>query len=227
MRRLLAAALTGALALTIAGPASAQSTPADGTATVVHAVPGLTVDVFVNGGRFLTNFKPGTVAGPVSLPGDTQYDVAIFADGAIDDSVQQQPPGVLPAIAGSAFLPAGADVSLVAGLLGDGTPNLFVFVNDVSPTDPSKSRVAVRHVAAAGTVDGWINLARIRNIDNGEDAVAQVRSGWKLIWASAPGRLKPIIGPVVAKLASGDLYQVYAWGTANSGFRFLIVPRDL
>ena len=43
-----------------------------GTVTVVHGVPGLTVDVYVNGGLTLPDFAPGTITDPLTLPAFTR-----------------------------------------------------------------------------------------------------------------------------------------------------------
>ena len=66
--------ITGLMAFT--GIAAAQTS--GGKVTVVHGIPGLTVDVYVNGALTLEDFQPGDVAGPLDLPaGD--YDLAITA----------------------------------------------------------------------------------------------------------------------------------------------------
>jgi len=115
----------------------------DGKVTVVHGVPGLTVDVYVNGNLTLPGFAPGTVTRPISLP-QGNYDIAIVAEGGDPSN---------PAISGSVFLPAGANASVVAYLAADGTPSLKAFVNDLSSIADDDSRIVVRHVAQAGAVD--------------------------------------------------------------------------
>ncbi len=112
-----------------------------GKVTVVHAVPDLTVDVYVNDALFLEDFQPGSVVGPVDLPA-SNYDVEITP--ANSDTV---------AISGSAALTKGADVTLVAHLAEGGAPVLGVFTNDQSRIRPRKSRVTVRHTADAPGVD--------------------------------------------------------------------------
>ena len=73
----LAAGVVGGLSAATAASAAAAE---NGTVYVVHGVPGLTVDVYVNGKAALTGFKPGQVAGPLSLaPGS--YDVAVRKAG--------------------------------------------------------------------------------------------------------------------------------------------------
>ena len=62
-RRILAIGAAAALALSgLAVPAHAAD---QAQLSVLHGVPDLTVDVYVNGERTLNNFKPGTLAGPV------------------------------------------------------------------------------------------------------------------------------------------------------------------
>ena len=59
---LLSAALLGLIGVALgAAPAQAAS---DAHVSVLHAVPGATVDVYVNGDRLLKNFKPGTLTEP-------------------------------------------------------------------------------------------------------------------------------------------------------------------
>ncbi|HZA72263.1 MAG TPA: DUF4397 domain-containing protein, partial [Propionibacteriaceae bacterium] len=79
------AALLGATAVVWAGLA-APAYAADGVKlSVLHGVPGLTVDVYVNGERTINDFKPGTLAGPLDLDAGS-YEVAITAADAEDDS---------------------------------------------------------------------------------------------------------------------------------------------
>ena len=86
MRRVIAATAAGSLAIAAALfgalPASAADTA---EVFVVHGIPGLPVDVYVNGALTLDNFQPETVAGPLDLPAGS-YDVAITAADAADDS---------------------------------------------------------------------------------------------------------------------------------------------
>src|SRR5512143_523233 len=104
------AALTaGLVALPLAAPASAAA--GSGTVTVIHGVPGLPVDVYVNGKLTLTNFAPDTVTPPIALPAGT-YTIDIRKAG--------DPPRTPPAITGTATLAAGGNASLVAHLSAAG-----------------------------------------------------------------------------------------------------------
>src|SRR3712207_9522233 len=78
-------ALAGAAAVVWAGLAVPAYAAEGVKLSVLHGVPGLTVDVYVNGERTLDDFKPGKLAGPLSLDGGT-YQVAITASDAQDDS---------------------------------------------------------------------------------------------------------------------------------------------
>lgn len=62
-----------------AGPATAQDDTS--SVSVLHAVPGLTVDVYVNGEETLPDFEPGTLTDPLELPAGA-YDIEVYADGA-------------------------------------------------------------------------------------------------------------------------------------------------
>ncbi|MFC7511181.1 DUF4397 domain-containing protein [Streptomyces thermocarboxydus] len=45
--------------------------------SVVHGIPGMTVDVYANGDELLSGFEPGTVTEPQSLKAYS-YDIQIF-----------------------------------------------------------------------------------------------------------------------------------------------------
>ena len=142
-RRILAIGAAAALALSgLAMPAHAAD---QAQLSVLHAVPGLTVDVYVNGERTLNNFKPGTLAGPLKLDAGT-YSVAITAADAKDDS----DPAIGPI---DLKLDAGKNYTAVAHLKENGDPTATLFTNDTSKTDAGQGRLTVRHVAAAPAVD--------------------------------------------------------------------------
>ena len=84
--RPLALVAAGSLMLATTALAATPAHAADGVKlSVLHAVPDLTVDVYVDGKRTLDNFKPGMMAGPLELAAGT-YEVAITAGDAKDDS---------------------------------------------------------------------------------------------------------------------------------------------
>ena len=68
MKRVLAATAAGGLALATAFMGAASASAADtATVYVVHGIPDLPVDVYVNGALTLDDFQPETVAGPLDL----------------------------------------------------------------------------------------------------------------------------------------------------------------
>ena len=83
-RALAVLALVGAT-LGLVSPANAAGN--DATVSVLHGVPGATVDVYANGKPLLTNFKPGTLTDPVMLPAGS-YDLKVTAAGAGEHHVR-------------------------------------------------------------------------------------------------------------------------------------------
>ena len=170
MRSLRALAVAGALAAAVGtGVALAAPSSAAGTSqvSVLHGVPGLTVDVYANGQKLLTNFKPGTLTDPVALPEGT-YDLKVFPAGKGPDGT--------PAIeAKGVKVPAGANITVVAHLTADGKPTLTPYVNDVSTIKPGQARITVRHDAAAPAVDVRAGGTPVfKNLTNPNEAKADI-----------------------------------------------------
>lgn len=214
MRIRLTAFLAVALLLILAPAASAQSDT--GTVTVVHGVPGVTVDVWVNGDPTLEGFEPGTVTDPLELPAGS-YDVEIFPAGADPDSED-------PVISGSADLEAGANVSLVAHLDAEGTPTLGVFANDTSTIDAGEARITVRHTAAAPAVDILANGdAVFTGVENGQEGVADLPAGTIEAAVALAGETDPVLGPAEVNLGEGVNTIVYAIGSAEEDTLDLLI----
>ena len=112
--------VSGIAAGTLALVALAATLPGLGHAdtaqlSVLHGVPDLTVDVWVNGERTLDDFTPGSLAGPLDLPAGT-YTVAITAADATDASS----PAIGPV---DLALEAGKNYTAVAHLDARGRPD--------------------------------------------------------------------------------------------------------
>jgi hypothetical protein len=199
-------ALLGLLA--IAPPAGAAST--DGTVYVVHGIPGVPVDVYVNGTKTLSNFAPSTVAGPLSLPAGS-YTIKIFKVGAAASTT--------PVIDSTVQLPAGANVSLVANLNASGQPTLSTFVNDVSAAPAGDGRLIVRHTAAAPAVDVLAGGQPVfKNLVNGQGNEANLPAGTVTASVVATGTTTPVlIGPAPVTVDAGMATVVYAVGAPASG----------
>lgn len=214
MRTRLIALLAVALMVIFAPAAQAQSDT--GLVTVVHGIPGLTVDVYVNGDLTLEDFEPGTVTGPLELP-EGIYDIEIYPADADPDTED-------PAIAGSADLTAGANVSLVAHLDADGTPTLSVFANDTSKLDAGEARITVRHTAAAPAVDILANGSPVfEGVENGDEGVADLPAGTIEAAVALAGTEDIVLGPADVDLAEGVNTIIYAVGSVQDDTLDLLV----
>jgi hypothetical protein len=200
----LAAGLASGLGAAMARPAAAADS---GTVYVVHGVPGLTVDVYVNGKAELTGFRPGEVAGPLSLPPGS-YDVAIRKAGEAATAA--------PAIDKKVVLPAGANVSLVAHLSAAGAPTLTAFANPVGGLANGKARLVVRHTAAAPAVDVLAGGKPVfTGLTNPNQQTSDLAPGPVPAAVALAGTTKPVIGPADLTLKAGQATVVYAIGSAQ------------
>ena len=193
-----------AAALTLAGPA--QAAESDAQLSVLHGVPGLTVDVWVNGERTLDDFTPGTLAGPLALPaGD--YDLAITAADAADASA----PVIGPV---KVSLAASGNYTAVANLDAEGKPTANFFTNDVARLEPGKGKLTVRHTAAAPAVDVLAGGAPvISGLANPKEETLTLAPGTLSAAVAAAGTTTPVLGPADVTVAEGTHTVVYAWGS--------------
>lgn len=202
----------GAPLVALAAPAAAAES---GTVYVVHGVPGLTVDVYVNDDKTLTSFAPGSVAGPLTLD-EGDYDIAIRAAG--------DPATATPAIDETVTLPAGANVSLVAHLSADGKPTLTPFVNPLDDLDSAQARLVVRHTAAAPAVDILAGGQPVfTDLTNPNADQADLAPGTVAASVALAGTTDPVIGPADLTLAAGKVAVVYAIGSATDKTLDLVV----
>jgi len=198
-----AAAMTGA-AVATAGPAGAAESS---KVSVVHGIPGVPVDVYVNGAKTLTAFQPSTVAGPLTLNAGT-YDVALTKPGEPVGSPLLEKKGIA--------VPGGANLSLVAHLDAAGKPVLTAFVNDAGPIKAGMARLVVRHTAAAPAVD--VRAAGkpvFPNLTNPNEAKADLPAGTVSADVALAGTSTVVLGPKDLSLAAGSVTIVYAVGSAQ------------
>ena len=198
----------GALGALVAlgGLAPAQAAEGDAKLSVLHGVPGLTVDVYVNDKLTLDDFKPGDLAGPLDLAPGT-YKVAITASDAADASAPAIGPVDLP-------LEAGMNYTAVAHLDEAGKPTATLFTNDISQLAAGEGRLTVRHVAAAPAVDVLANGAvAVTALTNPNESVLTLPAGTISAAVAATGTTDPVIGPADVNVAEGTNTIVYAWGS--------------
>jgi len=211
----LAATTAGSIAIAAALLGASPAAAADTAEVyVVHGVPGLTVDVYVDGQRALDNFQPETVAGPLDLPAGS-HAVAITAADATDASN--------PVLSATADLTAGNSYSLVAHLTADGNPTLTPYSNDISTVPAGRARLVVRHDAAAPAVDvragGAVVLSDVTNPNQGGLTVPAGTVSADVVLA---GTSTVAIGPADVTLTEGTATFVHAVGSADDGTLALV-----
>ncbi|MEU8222019.1 DUF4397 domain-containing protein [Kribbella sp. NPDC048915] len=201
-----AVAVVSAGLLLAGGPvAAAQAAPAaSATVSVLHGVPGATVDVYANGQKLLTNFKPGTLTDPLKLP-EGEYDLKVTAAGKTAALIQ----------ANDVAVPGGANVTVVAHLDASGKPVLTPYVNDTSKLAAGQARITVRHTAAAPAVDVRAGGKPVfTGLTNPKEAKADLPAGTVKADVVLAGTSTVALGPADVDLKEGTNTIVYAWGSA-------------
>jgi len=210
MRKTLIAGIAAGAFIAAAAALPASAAEGDAQLSVLHAVPGVTVDVYVNGALTLDDFTPGTLAGPLPLPAGT-YSVAITASDAADASAPVIGPVDLP-------LAANGNYTAVAHLDASGNPTATLFTNDTATLAAGEGRLTVRHVAAAPAVDVLAGGSPvITNLANPGESVLTLPAGTVSASVAATGTTDPVIGPADVDVAEGTNTIVYAWGSLADG----------
>jgi hypothetical protein len=214
-------ALAGALASV---PTSAS---AANKIYVVHGIPGVTVDVYVDGvGLLLNDFTFTTIAGPLDL-----------AAGDYTIRIKDQT-GVSEIYAETLTVPAGdnLNISIAAHLNAAGTPDLTAFVNANTEIEPGNARLGVRHAAYAPAVDvvvsGEVPKGKggvlLPGVVSTQGAVLDVPEDDYAVWLrvsrnGGQGNAKPVLRPVNLKLEEGLAVYVFAVGSVSDGtFQYLV-----
>lgn len=213
-KRLLGLGVVATLGVSMLGMGTASA--ADASLNVVHGIPGVDVEVCVNGAVAIPDFNPGEVVTGVPVPAGT-YDVKIVAAGdTCDDTAILEATGV--------ELASDKNYTAIAYLSEDGAPTLGLFRNNVKALKADRARLTIRHTAAAPAVDVWANGAvLLEDVPNGASATMKVPAGVYAAWVSLPGDYVPVIGPEVLDLQEGTAYQVYAWGNGTAGYDLAVV----
>ncbi|OII28645.1 DUF4397 domain-containing protein [Curtobacterium sp. MCBA15_013] len=211
MRKTLATGLAAGVLLAAAAaavPAAASAATGDATLSVLHAVPDVTVDVYLDGKRALDDFTPGTLAGPMMVPAGA-HQLAITASDAADASE----PVIGPV---DVTLDAGGNYTAVAHDDTSGKPTATLFTNDVSATPAGQGRLIVRHVAAAPAVDVLAGgEAVVSNLSNPDEQALELPAGTVSASVAATGTTDPVIGPADVAVTAGADTIVYAWGSLD------------
>lgn len=211
MRKVKLLLLAFALAVVPAMTALGQSD--EGQVIVVHGVPDLPVDIYVNGDLTLENFLYGDVAGPLALPAGS-YDIEVFAAGADPDTDAA-------ALTGSTELPAGATATIAAYLQEGGAATLGVFVENTTAIDAGNARVTAYHLADFGPVDILVNDGAVwEGVTNGNGANTDVPADTYNIKITAAGDAATVAFDADVALAEGVNTIAYAVGSvADANFQ--------
>lgn len=208
MRKLLVLLVLTALLLV---GVSVTGATAPTTVYIVHGIPGVPVDVYVNGQLTVPNFQPESIIGPFSGPAGSA-DVAIVAAGGDPSN---------PVLAGTFSFAAGGNVTIVAHLDANAAPTVSVFDNDFSK--PSGARLIARHTAAAPAVDAVLLdgqgaiIARVGPLANGQQGVVPFEPGNYTGGLVPTGTDTIVYGPQSANLRAGTIYVSYAIGDIGAG----------
>lgn len=205
-------AAAGAAGLVAAAGFAAPASAAEGDAqlSVLHGVPDLTVDVWVDGVLTLDDFAPGSLAGPLPLPAGG-YSLAVTAsDAASADEAVIGPVDV--------ELESGGNYTAVANLDSEGNPTANLYTNDVSTIEAGKGKLTVRHTAAAPEVDVLAGDAPVvEGLANPDEQTLTLEPGTVSAAVAAAGTTDPVIGPADLTIAEGTHTIVYAWGSLEDG----------
>jgi len=195
-----------AIAATSIIPQSASAqTAAD--ITLVHGIPGTTVDVAVDGTVVIDNFVPGSLANISSFAGETLENVTV-----LDDATQEVVIGPIAQL----VVPDSGSHSIVAHFNATGTPVLTTFANNTNPTAEGMARFTLRHTAQADAIDLIVGDQRpIVGAVNGDSAELELPDG-----ELTDAQLAESGGVALAQIATLDLAAntntiVYAVGSTD------------
>ncbi len=203
----MAAAVAVGLAPVAGAAFFAPSASAADTAkvTVVHGIPDLKVDVYVDGKVALEDFTYKTVTPEISLPaGDRKIDIRPAGAAASSKAV----------LSTTATVTAGLNATIVANLSADGKPAANIFVNPTTAIPDKMGRIIVRHTAAAPAVDILAGgKAVIKGLSNPNEKAIMVPAGTVQASVAAAGSTTPLLGPLPVAVEGGKTTVVYAIGS--------------
>lgn len=245
LRKPLFAALALLLGLVALPVTAASASGGGGTSKVyvTHGLPldnsGTIVDVYAGppgnigaASLLIDDFAFGQSVGPVELAAAT-YTVYLAAPTA-DDNGSLQPGEVI--YQQDLAVPAGLNLSAVASFNAGGSPQIAVFVNDVSKTSYFDGRLSVRHAAAAPAVKVDVGLYPFNRIfpkfftksvgpaSNGQQADLKLPSYFRYdIGVRVASNNAFVKGVDKFKVDARTLTNVYAVGNpANGSFQFVV-----
>lgn len=204
MKKILAGA--AALAATLlAVPAGTSGAQESADIMLLHGIPGITVDVAVDGAVVIPGFEPGDMQDLSSFAGQTLTNLEVRPAGTEDVAIGP---------VASFDVPASGSWTVVAHLDAEGTPTITPFENDTSAAADGQGRLTVRHTAAAPAVDIVLGDARpVENLSNPEEASLDLPAGEIAGAQIAPTGGDPIGDVPTVSVVAGENLIVFAVGS--------------
>jgi hypothetical protein len=200
----LAVGATTALSLT-AIPGTHAASTSSSSVYVIQGVPGVRVDIIVDGRSVADGAAAKHVVGPLRMSVGRHHVVFSSADWTVRSSVNVDR--------------ASQDVVLHWPAKLTGKPEVTVFANDVQALAPGKGRVTVAHTAVVPPADIRVdNKVLFSNIANGEFVSAVVPATTYSVAVVPTGQRGPaLLGPVDLPVKAGVLTRVFAIGQPTNG----------
>ena len=210
-------AMTAAVAaggiLTASGAAEAQS--GDAALTVVHGVPGVTVDVCADGKAAISGFTFNSQKS-LSLPAGT-YSLGIVKSGQSCTSANYL-------TSASATLSSGENASVIAYLNSSGKPALGLYQNSLAAVPSGQGRLVLSHNADAPAVKvtaGGTTLASSLAPGNQAAVTVPAKTYSGVDVAPASGGAAALSGASVPVKAGADTI-VYVVGSASAKYSAIV-----
>ena len=159
--------------------------PANGSLTIVHAIPGMAVDVYIDGAVVAPNVAFGTTQTLELAPATIVVEVRGAGAPATDPPLLEQTFRIKPNVA----------KSFVAYLNADGEPEDDVFYDNVIQNQ-TKAQLTVRHLAAAPAVDVYVDgELTFEGLSNPNQAKAFLDAGTYTVQITAAGDPATVVLP--------------------------------
>jgi hypothetical protein len=211
MKKILAGA--AALAATLLAVPAGASAQESADIMLLHGIPGVTVDVAVDGAVVIPGFAPGDMQDLSSFAGQTLTNLEVRVAGTEDVAIGP---------VDSFDVPASGSWTVVAHLDAEGNATITPFENDTSAAGDGQGRLTVRHTAAAPAVDIILGDSRpVENLSNPNEASLDVPAGEIAGAQIAPTGGDSIADVPTVSVTAGQNLIVYAVGSlADETFTF-------
>ncbi|WP_420453334.1 DUF4397 domain-containing protein [Ilumatobacter sp.] len=198
------AVATAAIVASVTGAGVAHAQLSD-SVTILHAIPGVTVDLVVDGEIIVAGFDAGDTQDLTSLAGTTLTDVEGRRSGSEEV--------VIGPIA-SFDVPAAGNVSNVLHLDAGAAPTITSFENQPGPDEQGRGRLTVRHVAAAAPVSVTVAGDEVlTGIANGQGDGVVLPAG-EIVGAAVTVDGAPVASMPNLQLEANSELIVYIGGSA-------------